>query len=139
MHRCPHTFKKILQIWVVCVGSNSFQGISLACKPQVVSGYSFKSMIQACVFVQVSVFVTDNKKTLSYLSFFCKLRFRNVMFYNAGTWFWLRETARLINSTIIKKYVQLAQTIKIVLNTHTHTHTYTNSPTHAKREREWER
>ncbi len=31
-------------LWVVCVGSDSFQGISYAGKPQVVPSYSFKSM-----------------------------------------------------------------------------------------------
>ena len=31
-------------LWVVCIGSDSFQGISYAGKPQVVSSYSFKSM-----------------------------------------------------------------------------------------------
>ncbi len=31
--------------WVVHVGSDSFQGISYSIKPQVVSSYSFKSMV----------------------------------------------------------------------------------------------
>ncbi len=38
MHRCQHSFKNIpSNLWVVRVGSNSFQGISYAGKPQVVS------------------------------------------------------------------------------------------------------
>ncbi len=32
-------------LWVVSIGSNNFQGISYAGKPQVVSSYSFKSMV----------------------------------------------------------------------------------------------
>jgi len=45
MHRCQHSFKKIpSNLWVVCVGSNSFQGISYPGKPQVLSSYSFKYM-----------------------------------------------------------------------------------------------
>ena len=37
-------FKNPSYLWVVRVGSNSFQGISYAGKYQVVSSYSFKSM-----------------------------------------------------------------------------------------------
>jgi hypothetical protein len=45
MHRSQHSFKKIpSNLVVVCIGSNSFQGISYAGKPQVASSYSFKSM-----------------------------------------------------------------------------------------------
>ncbi len=45
MHRCQHSFEKISSnLLIVCVVSNSFQGISYASKPQVVSSYSFKSM-----------------------------------------------------------------------------------------------
>ncbi len=35
-------------LWVVCIGSNNFQGISYAGKPQVVSSYSLKSFANAC-------------------------------------------------------------------------------------------
>jgi len=45
MHWCQHSFKKITSnLRLVRIGSNSFQGISYAGKPQVVSSYSFKSM-----------------------------------------------------------------------------------------------
>ncbi len=50
MHRCQHSFKKIpSDLCVDHEGSDSFQGISYAGKPQVVSSYSFKSMDEASV------------------------------------------------------------------------------------------
>jgi hypothetical protein len=50
MHVCQHSFKKIpSNLWVVHVGSDSFQGIAYAGKPQVVSSYSFKSMVRVMV------------------------------------------------------------------------------------------
>ncbi len=46
MNRCEHSFKKIpSNQWVVRIGSNSFQGISYAGNSQVVSSYSFKSIV----------------------------------------------------------------------------------------------
>jgi hypothetical protein len=51
MHRCQHSFNKIpSNLWVVRVGSNSFQGISFAAKPQVVSRYILKFMKQTLTF-----------------------------------------------------------------------------------------
>ncbi len=39
------TFKKITSnLWVVCIGSNSFKGISYAGKPLYLNLYPFKSM-----------------------------------------------------------------------------------------------
>jgi len=45
MHRCQHSFKKIpSNLWVVRVGSISFQEISYAGKPQVVSRYILSNL-----------------------------------------------------------------------------------------------
>ncbi len=45
MHRCQHSFKKIpSNPWVVCIESKSFQGISYAGKPQVVSRYILSNL-----------------------------------------------------------------------------------------------
>ncbi len=58
MHRCQHSFNKIpSNLWVVHVGSNSFQGISYAGKPQVVFSYSFKSMVitTSVIFHQIKI------------------------------------------------------------------------------------
>jgi hypothetical protein len=47
MHRCQHSFKKIpSNLWVVGVGSNSFQEISYAGKPHVVSSYILSNLCQ---------------------------------------------------------------------------------------------
>ena len=47
MPRCQHSFlKNPSNLWVVHIGSNSFQGISYDGKPQVVFSYSFKSIVR---------------------------------------------------------------------------------------------
>ncbi len=65
MNRCQQSFKKIpSNLWVVCIGSNSFQGISYAGKPQVVSSYSFKSMFTTLLFFKTCNAATDDCVTL---------------------------------------------------------------------------
>ena len=45
MHRCQHSFKKITSnLWVVHIGSVSFQEISYIGKPQVVSKYILSNL-----------------------------------------------------------------------------------------------
>ncbi len=44
MHRCQHSFKNPSNLWVVCVGSNSFHEISYAGKPKVVSSYIISNL-----------------------------------------------------------------------------------------------
>jgi hypothetical protein len=92
MHRCQHSFKKIpSNLWVVRVGSNSFQEISYAGKPQVVSSqiYGFTVLefyaeidkVLTCCYREMSlekcilyfpffINVIDSEPTLTHFTFY---------------------------------------------------------------------